>query len=72
MAGGNPRLHHPNRESELEVDPGEGEERQSMEDLVPDGMNDESNIEDPADSTDVEGGLQDIENLAEDDETLIG
>ncbi len=62
MASAGPRVRHPNDESELDVDPENPEERQSMEDLVPDGLADESNIEDPADSTDVEGGLRAIED----------
>lgn len=68
MAEG-PPIGHPNAESELDVDPRETEERITMDDLVPDGMDDESNIEDPADTPDIEGELRAIEDLP--DETTV-
>lgn len=41
---------HPNEESLLDSTSEEDPERLDMDDLVPDGMVDDQNIEDPADS----------------------
>ena len=41
---------HPNEESLLDAVPEDDPERLDMDDLVPDGMVDDQNLEDPADS----------------------